>query len=529
MKLKNIKNKLFFSLILILSNNLNSGDFYSQSFYSPRPTFQSSMPEKVSFFRPDSLDSTPGPGFEIQFVPYGSKTTSKGSERLAVYFLPETAVNGCINIMETDPFASEQELNLADLNEAKTVEARNLNIETVNQNFKSKVCFSPVQKLAGLGITFRQRLNYDAKGFTKYWFEFSTPIVHVTTNMNLREEIINDGGGVAKNANGSTAIGLDDSPRVANAIQAFNQPNWCYGKIACHDLEKWCLADIELKLGWNHIRTYCCVMNSYIGLVVPSGNTPKAKYLFEPLGGNNNHFGFMFGGGTYYQWWKSGCHSISVNIDTCYRYLFSNHQLRSFDPISKPWGRYQEVYANSQQAQNALEESVVDPTQASRSGTSGINAFTLPTEVTPQFSTDINTAFQYLYEMPDSRYMVEGGFNFWANQAERVRIDDCYLSTAVKGLQGAGEFTLARTIKDNFSGSNYSIEDYTYQPLRTSDLNLESASQPSGLASILYLTAGYQWNRDFPKFIALGGSWEGGANNTIMDRWTAWFKLGILF
>ena len=57
-------------------------------------------------------------------------------------------------------------------------------------------------------------------------------------------------------------------------------------------------------------------------------------------------------------------------VDNDTRYLFSNHQVRSFDLIGKPWGRYMSTYKTSEEAafaQTTLNEN---------SGTSGINVFT---------------------------------------------------------------------------------------------------------------------------------------------------------
>ena len=73
--------------------------------------------------------------------------------------------------------------------------------------------------------------------------------------------------------------------------QAFAQKGWRFGRITPEKHKKWGVADIELKIGYNSCACDTYTMNSYVGLIVPTGTRVRARYVFEPIVGNNRHFG----------------------------------------------------------------------------------------------------------------------------------------------------------------------------------------------------------------------------------------------
>ena len=60
------------------------------------------------------------------------------------------------------------------------------------------------------------------------------------------------------------------------------------------------VADVELKIGYDALCTECCFVNGYVGVLVPTGNRPQAKYVFEPIVGHNHHVGVLFGSAMFY-------------------------------------------------------------------------------------------------------------------------------------------------------------------------------------------------------------------------------------
>lgn len=489
----------------------------AHTFFSVRPFYQNASPEKTSFFRDDMMAARDeGWGGALEVVVFGSK--SANNDRLARYFTPYD--KSCLNVVE---FKNSTITPDYPLDPTREIEARNFNIETVNsqQNpndnnaFRSTICFCPQQEVIGAGFTWKQALCRADDGWPTWWVEVSFPVLSVRNTMGLTEKVIENGGGAV------TTNGLDDAPRVGNMIQAFKQDNWKYGRIvAGQTLSTTGIGDIEAKLGWlNMHQEGCSHWDTYIGFVFPAGNRPQAKYVFEPIRGNNHHFGFMYGSCLGLDAWECRDHKIVWEFNMNGRYLFSNTQVRSFDLRDKAWSRYIETYASLEDAQIASANFNTD------SGTSGINLFTQCVRVSPRFQAEFNSAFIYSH----CNWMVEVGYNFFGRHGELVELNDEWVEgPAIKDIGGQGITNFARTIQNNYPGSSIALNDYT--PLHQKDLNLDSAAHPCVLSNILYGTVGYNWDCGcYPTFTALGASYEFTHGNNALERWLIWGKLGFAY
>lgn len=483
----------------------------SHTFFSVRPQYYTCLPIKESFFKKQLLDaSEDGCGCTFEVVPFGGRTTN--SKRLAGFFTPGGKC--CLNVLEAKDTVPT---SLLDGLPDKDIEARHFNIETASttNTFRSRICFRPRQTYAGVGLSYRHCITCSEHNKAKYWIELSAPVINVKNRMGLCEEIIDNGGGPV------AAVGLDDAPRVGNMTAAFKQANWLYGKIddSCDGMSKTALGDIEAMLGLNWQMTNCCFLSWYVGAVFPTGNKPNGQYVFQPIVGNNHHFGFMYGSTFEYDFWSCGDHELVMRWDANSRYLFRNHQIRSFDLQNKPWSRYMEMYSNPNQAAGAF--AALNPD----SGTSGINIMTQCVKVFPRFNATMTTALSYRCRC----WLAEAGYNFFARQAEKVELANQWTTNpALKSLAGAGTTTVARTIKDNFQDCFFDFADY--HPFTVCDLDLESAAHPAVLSHLIYATAGYNWYECcYPTTLAIGGSYEFGDTNAQLERWTVWGKCVIAF
>jgi len=506
------------------------GDTIAHTFFSVRPHFQTASPERVMFFRNDKVDERENKwGGAFQAVVYGGKSIN--SCRLAEFFMPfgKTA----LNVYEFDQTLTDP--TGGDLNPAKDIEARNFNIQTVNSTFHSVIEFSPEQEYIGIGFDYMQVL-WRRCDHAQLWLEASFPIERIRNRMGLTERVIDNGGGAV------AAAGLDGAPRVGNMIEAFNQSNWKYGKIAAGTcMTEWGVADVEVKLHWSGHYGESCRLDSFLGFVAPTGskiNACHAGYVFSPVVGNNHHWGFLFGGEIQFNLWECGKHSISSAYDLCGRIFLKNHQIRSFDLEDKQWGRYLEVYTQPQ----AITASTF-PTNPN-SGTSGINVFTRKVTVDPRYAADSNTAFIYRY----CGLMVEVGYNLYVREAERICPAEPWVTTdvaassiatsvddnplAIKSVLGRGSLQQARTIGKNFDGADepYTTANFEDMQLRQQNADLNSASHPATISNTIYGGVGYEWNVcDVPMFFGLGGSYEFSRVNTTLERWMAFGKFGVSF
>ena len=237
----------------------------SKTFFFVRPLYQSVRPELISGFRNEQAGTREdGRGGTIDIVPFGSKT-GKG-HRLASYFMPY----GKTVLQASDSTADGFPGGSADL------DARQFGIETSDDAFKSAICFSMNQSVAGLGLHYIQRFSWLDDLSQGWWFSASSPITHVKNNATLAEKI--------------ESQGIPETT-ITNMAQAFRQPAWRYGKVDNCTHTKTGLADIETKIGYEWRPCEQGYGALYLGALIPTGNKPRATYLFEPIIGHNHHWG----------------------------------------------------------------------------------------------------------------------------------------------------------------------------------------------------------------------------------------------
>jgi hypothetical protein len=482
----------------------------SKTFFSVRPLDTSMQAMYVAGFRNERAHVREnGIGGAVEAVFFGSKSLK--DERLASYFMPD-----CTTSMEAINGTEDESIAL---------DAEHFNIITTSgDEFKSNICFKMNQSVMGLGLHYKQLFYWNEQETEGWWMSVSSSIQRVKNTVNLSEKIEDPAVDLATGS-------------VATMKEAFNQSAWCYGKVACDCPEaKLGLADIDIKIGGEILPCADAHFAFYGGLIIPTGNKAKAEYVFEPIVGNGGHFGLETGMEGGYIIWKNDAKNrwFSTEFSTNTQYLFKNTQKRSFDVKNKPWSRYQAVYANKAQAQEAID------TENPYLFTPGINVFTSNVEVTPRLAHNISSALVY----NASGFRIEAGYNLFCRQSECVKLD-CPWPTdedapAFKArISDIDADTLlinpTRTIYAETQSNNvnlgYDIESYTLGEITEGQLDLQSATHPAIVTNIFHFAMGYRWdNINFPIHIDGGASYEyADDNNTVLDRWAVWAKAGFAF
>lgn len=459
----------------------------SHTFLTLRPIFISGSPERETLIRSCVEQNL---SF-IQVVPlYGR---SNAPDHFGRYFNPAG---------KSTLFVAE---DLAMGNNSRDINPSSFNLKTVQGTYKSQLAFTGYHVFSGFGIAWRQQLC------DSWWLELAAPFLRVENRLCLRERILDDGEGPVD------GVGLDNSPYVGTMVQAFKQSNWRYGKIDSKvKLVKEGIGDVEFKIGYQSQAREELRLYGYVGAIFPTGNLPNARYVFEPMVGNNHHYGFLYGSHVGINAWRHDEHKFDLIFDVHTRYLFRNVQRRSFDIKDKEFSRYLEVYKNPQQARLASE------LESTGLGTSGINVFTKQLRVFPGFSVMFMNSALYRYKALE----VEAGYNFFARQAEKVEID-WDRSSAVKDVGGLGGTNRARTIQDNFSCCVIPLDEYN--PVLGRDLSQTSAAMPAELIYTIFGALGYYVQQaPCPVLLGIGGAYELNANFGL-NRWYMWGKLSISF
>ncbi len=483
----------------------------SKSFFSVRPPFQLNSPEFLAGWWYDRLDAK---GKEcrngtLQLVGLGGKSTD--AYNLARYFTFNNS--SVLHIVEQSGIP------------ATDILSEQVDIYSVDGTFESFLALKPRYSFGGLGISYRQEFAQRSDG-RAFWFLASAPIINIKTGMHLEETIINDGGGVNPAVPGA----------VPNAVEAFSQTAFDFGKILCENKTKTGLGDLTLLLGYKTIAHEDYSMNGYIGMIAPTGSRVKSKEMFEAVVGNNHHFGALLGSSASVSLWECENGScLDFEFSAHGQFLFKRHEVRSFDLKNKPWSRYMQMYANVAAAEAAF---AADDLYSNT--TPGINILTQPVQVYPGFSSTSNTAV--VFTSCDGNKQFELGYNFYARQSEYVELACPWqVGPALKSLLGLGGATdSVQQIGNNYGGNNvvnpdgapavFSVADYNSTQIQVTDLDLLSATHPAIISNTVYANVTYRCDaHEYPRFIALGGSYEFEEDNTTLNRWTIWLKGGISF
>lgn len=507
----------------------------SQTFFSIRPIFTINSPEYLVHNRDYYKklgDKYCYPG-TIQLLPLGGQ--SNHNDAIAKFFLP---------FCNTSVHVTEHQLTDTD------ILANQLNIYTQNGTFDSTVEFNPRHSYTGIGINYQQKV-YERSNGKGVWISISGPILSVHNKIELVETIANNGGGplVVSSPTPVTAGCPANCPNPCNThclldpaqalapvdsvVAAFSQPGWCFGRIdnsgtAQHRTTG--IGDITLRVGYETVNRQDCHLDSFFGIIVPTGNTPAAINVFEPIIGHNHHWGIVLGSTLGLEIWQSDSGNTTVygEFDFSISDFFVRRERRSFDLLYKPWSRYMQFYKNVAQAQLAANST--DPAYALTLHTPGIDILTQDLKVKPGYYRMFNSAVI----IDHCCFELELGYNFFARQAECLKLDcDFPIGTALKSIvTGAGTTGQFQTINNDFNNNctGTSVADYANNIITVEDLNLESAAHTATLTHTFYASLAYQFSQyAYPMFAAIGGSYEFPPDNVGLNRWMAWAKLGMAF
>ncbi|KKP35618.1 MAG: hypothetical protein UR26_C0003G0091 [candidate division TM6 bacterium GW2011_GWF2_32_72] len=469
---------LLATAIIACTIQLHAKHATSKTFFSIQPPYQVCSPERINTFLDDII--TPEHKWHGSFhaTLFGGKSSSK--KDFAKYFLLDEKT--CLRAA-----ASGTESALKDIQDILAGYFMTTNGQG-GGDFESNISITPKHTFWGIGLTYKQKI------WKKLWGEISLPIMHVENKLNFCETILHQHNG-------------DPADYTANNIEsALKQKNWCYSIIDnCKKLSKSGVADIELILGYDTIKTNTYKLNFFGGITIPTGNKPKAIYVFEPIVGNNGHFAIFGGKKSAAMIWEKEETAIWGHSSIALKYLFGNTQKRSFDLRNKPWSRYIRL-----------------STQSSEETIFGVNQLTQDLHVTPGFQGTLNLG---LY-LTHNHFDLDFGYNMFAKQQEITKLKN----------QWCSNLSIIGTNKD-FSKNPATIKNWSeidndtnYITIKPCDLDLDSAAHPAYIAHKFYLTAGYnQTKNKFSWFGKLSGSYQFGTTNATLNSWMLWGTLGISF
>ncbi|HEV2601608.1 MAG TPA: hypothetical protein VGT41_04875 [Candidatus Babeliales bacterium] len=426
------------------------------------------------------------------------------SDRIARYFLPvcntTVLVSGDCNFQDTH--------------------TRNIRAEWLGlpNNFRGRFSIKPEQKQAGVILEYNQDIGaiIDSALFNNSWINIQAPLVWVQNNMRLEQfDVINSGS---------------ENPK--DIVQALRQPGWDYAKI-CGKKSHTGLAEVNFKFGRTFLANDFFLVSYYSLCRLPSANKQNPEFIFDPVVGNNQHFGF--GAGVNFQiLLQEECDRFAfcffTNLESTF--FVRNMQTRTFDLKGKPWSRY------------LLLTHIDGPLGNS---TPGVNVLTREGHVHPYNMVDFSTGVRFKWGQAE----FELGFNIWGHGNERIELRCPFKSewgiagiVTATGCQTPQPAPAPRIVAVTASDSTICTQadndiiidpdtkekQSIFVPIRESDLDLNSGMSQAALNYIIHATAGYIYEgKNFDGLCNAGIYFEFIDKNGALPTAGFWAKIGASF
>ena len=366
-----------------------------------------------------------------------------------------------------------------------------LGIPGLTPNYLSTVKLTPELMMYG-------ELFHVYKQFEHIFFDIRTALISCSSIVNIQE--FGGGNGAMNDFNGE---------KLYNALDAFTQSDWHYGKFG----EKQKLTgfdNIQLMLGSStQMESFssdaCKSFIAGFGIIeVPTGVGTKAQWLFEPQVGTN-HWAFGFGGDCM----VLADNGFSLVAGGNYRYILKNWETRSFDLTNNgQWSRYL-----------ALDKVASLGSEGPVPGLPGINLFTQNALVHGRNQLNAYARLQKRFE----NCLFEISYNYFFTQKETITtIDEIAPGFGIYDTQsGGGVYTshLAQIWQRNVPFDNPAVA------VTTSDLNLNSACQSQWNSNTI--AARLQRIEEHCTY-GIGGSVDLAHSPQAISTWSVWINFEIL-
>lgn len=358
--------------------------------------------------------------------------------------------------------------------------------------YHSQVTFTPVQSQSGLFLHFYQQHK-------NFFVDIKTSIVNAVTQIKIEEYGTQNGS----------------QPGITNALQAFTQPSWNYGKIGKPNQDVG-LANIQILMGGSHqiaraVESFEVYMGNFIVIEAPAGSGEGSPWLFGAEIGTN-HWGLGFGN----EFLMSSDRGMKFMIGGNYRFLLPAIETRSFDLIGcGQWSRYLSV-------QNLYGL----PTAPETLGLPGINFFTQPAEIKGHSQLNMYTRL----EQQIGKVACELSFNFFYTAPETIGdIHEMIPGYGIYALTGPGGGTGGVTTASKARiNQDTPILDPVGNPVELTSAMFDKASAAAN--SYTTNTLNFNAQRVEENYVyGFGASIEVAQSMGAISSWAVWAKFEYLF
>lgn len=331
-------------------------------------------------------------------------------------------------------------------------------------DYSSEVSFNPV--INNVLVDFNFYCSFD-EWLEGLYVRIHTPLCYTRWNLQMYERIRKTGfesydAGYFNDTftptdfNEPRVHGLSRSSMLANftefvcaghsitGVPGITYEGLAYARMNTSNKHETRLAEITAALGYNFLLCEDYYLGFNIRAAAPTGNKPKALWLFEPIVGNGHHW--ELGAGLDSRWciWRSEEEERDVTcyLDATLTHLFKTTQIRTFDLRCKPLSRYMLAMKFTPTVQNLIVGQSVDPINATPPNSQFANIYTPVANLTTgpcsvSAAVQGEVVFKVAYTWHNLQW--DTGYNFWGRSCLKIhrQHEKCtQFTTNTWGLKG---------------------------------------------------------------------------------------------
>lgn len=365
------------------------------------------------------------------------------------------------------------------------------------------------------------------------WSRVSCPINYTRWNLNLADE--SNGAGSALFAedvmvanNQADVVYADLKSAWVGDLTFGDATTLDYGKIdgAQH---KTAVAGLKLELGYDFLRRERSHLALSLMAVAPTGNKPKAVYLFEPISGSGGCWEVGGDLNAHYNFWENqDCNqTLGIHFDLSVVAQLKHSQTRLFGlkaglnhtcSAGASWLLLKEFDASEEYAG-------VLPRAA--------NILALQAQIGAGFEADLGLILKYSH----NHLSADFGYELYYRHAEKICSRDAITANkyAIKGSTNLDVVTINETDSTATISTNGDSDGATQVFIKDSDVCVCTALQPAYLSNKFFNFYQYAWdNCNWEPTLGAGYSYEigsakQGVKNIAANQWSVMAKGSISF
>jgi len=509
MKIKSLNFILFFSLVIFSCVSVFATPKYSDRTFMTYRHMDANMPMEYSTWHNQlylKLDKTKLWGSNLQVVGFYNKSDNQAPTGRYFGHLVEQD-NDYRDFIKVDNKTVEN-TTVGDIPAAFVLHDSG----DIGDNISGKIKFGPEQTTYGASFYYYQNLD---KFLNKLYFKAKLPIVAVKTNFNPKQigtqKELAGRAGTTPDLYDVLTGNFEETTEGSSDLQS----KLLYAKINGNKTSTG-VADIDLTLGYDLLRDKYRHFGVNIGFIIPTSNTPKGEYLFEPIYGNAGHWAIRAGLDSKMNLYKEGNWNLDLLMVGDFKYFFRDNEKRT---LSAKIGKSDFTDADSAHNPSFLPYYLVgqNSTETKQALFPLANISTRDIRVTPGaiFEAMADLAFSY------KSFVIDLGYNLYVRGRESV---------SLRGSWADDTYAIAASTFGTEEAFDINTDANVAAPINTADLDFDSVRTPTQITNKAFLALGYGFNKcKYPVMLGAGTSYEYSARNSALSNYAFWGKLGVSF